>query len=154
MLANEVASILNSQVTQTPSRNPDTELGKEDFLLLLVKQLSNQDPLEPLKNEDFMGQLASFSSLEQSINLNDSFTQFLAFQQLTQASTLIGKQVIAFVNTEDGVVPVTGVVDQVMMLDGKAILHLSNGNEVSLESVVSVQPAEEDSSGPKNRSDA
>jgi len=156
MLAYEVSNILNSQITQTPARDFKTELDKEAFLLLLVKQLANQDPLDPLGNEDFMGQLAQFSALEQSMNLNDSFTQFLSFQQLTQASTLIGKQIIAFVDTPEGYMPTSGEVDQVMMLEGKVILHLTNGQEVALESVVSVEAAlsEDGTSDSESRSDA
>ncbi len=141
MLANQVANLLNSQASQTPARDNVNELGKDAFLLLLVKQLANQDPLDPLKNEEFMGQLAQFSSLEQSINLNESFEQFLSFQQLTQASTLIGKLVICLVPTDDGMVPVSGVVEQVMSVNGETYLHLSDGSEVGLETVVSVEPA-------------
>ena len=44
-----------------------TDVSKDDFLQLLVAQLKNQNPLEPVKNEDFLAQLASFSSLEQLI---------------------------------------------------------------------------------------
>ncbi|MEW6201949.1 MAG: flagellar hook assembly protein FlgD [bacterium] len=68
-------------------------LGKDDFLRLLVTQLKNQDPLEPLKNEDFIAQLATFNSLEQMINLNKQFETMLLLQQVTQASALIGKEV-------------------------------------------------------------
>ena len=139
MLADNVTSILNSQITQTPARETSTELGKEDFLLLLVKQLANQDPLDPMDNAQFMSQLAEFSALEQSINLNESFSQFLQFQELTQASTLIGKQIIAIQGTNDGYFSVTGVVDQVIALEGKVVLHLKDGTEVFLESVVSVE---------------
>jgi len=68
-------------------------LGKDDFLRLLVTQLKNQDPLEPMKNEDFIAQLATFNSLEQMINLNKQFASLLTLQQMTQASALIDKQV-------------------------------------------------------------
>ncbi|MFA6449854.1 MAG: flagellar hook capping FlgD N-terminal domain-containing protein [bacterium] len=68
-------------------------LGKEDFLQLLVAQMKNQDPLDPLKNEDFIAQLAQFNSLEQMMNLNKNFEQLNAMQMLTQSAALIGKGV-------------------------------------------------------------
>ncbi|OGS33413.1 MAG: hypothetical protein A2293_03375 [Elusimicrobia bacterium RIFOXYB2_FULL_49_7] len=66
----------------------DTTLGKDDFLMLLTTQLRYQDPMEPMKNEDFAAQMAQFSSLEginnveKAINgLDDSFHQSLTIQQ-------------------------------------------------------------------------
>jgi flagellar basal-body rod modification protein FlgD len=140
MLAYDIANLLNSQTVQSPSRNPSTDLDKQAFLLLLVKQLGNQDPLDPMDNNEFVSQLALFGSLEQQINLNASFEQFLSMQQLTQASTLLGKVVICFVPTDQGVVPVRGTVEQVMMIDGTVYLKLSDGSEVELDTVVSVEP--------------
>jgi hypothetical protein len=74
------------------------------------------------------------------MNLNDNFTQFLSFQQLTQASTLLGKEVICLVQAEDGLMTVSGTVEQVMQMDGQAVLRLSDGSEVPLATVVSVEP--------------
>ena len=48
------------------------ELGKEDFLTLLVTQLKNQDPMNPMESTDFTAQLAQFSSLEQLFGVNDA----------------------------------------------------------------------------------
>jgi flagellar basal-body rod modification protein FlgD len=74
-------------------------LGKDDFLKLLIAQMKNQDPLDPMKGTDFAAQLAQFSSVEQLANINDNLSQSLnANQLLTQAisnalaATLIGKQ--------------------------------------------------------------
>ncbi len=140
MLASEVASLLNSQAVQTPTRDATTDLDKEAFLLLLVKQLGNQDPLDPMSNDQFVSQLAQFGTLEQQMNLNSSFEQFLSFQQLTQASTLIGRDVICLVPSADGTVAVKGTVEQVMAIGGGVYLRLSDGSEVDLSTVVSVEP--------------
>ena len=50
-------------------------VGKDEFLQLLVAQLQHQDPLNPVKNEQFVAQLATFSSLEQLISINEAVTK-------------------------------------------------------------------------------
>ena len=83
------------------SRNPGkTDLGKDDFLQLLVTQLRNQDPTNPMKSQEFASQLAQFNSLEQLINVNSGLEELAASQESTStgmintlASTLTGKQV-------------------------------------------------------------
>lgn len=56
----------NEMARVHPSRVESRDLKKEDFLYLLTEQLSNQNPLEPMKNEDFISQLATFSHLSNS----------------------------------------------------------------------------------------
>ncbi len=71
-------------------------LGKDDFLKLLVTQLSSQDPLNPLESQDFGAQLAQFSTLEQITNVNTTLQEMITAQKaMTNSSMidLIGKQV-------------------------------------------------------------
>ena len=75
---------------------PDRQLDRLDFLRLLIVQMQNQDPLEPLKNEEFVAQLAQFSSLEQLINMNESLSALNLLQSSinnSQALNLIGKRI-------------------------------------------------------------
>ena len=60
-----------STTTTTPA-NAQQPLGKEDFLKLLVAQLSAQDPLDPMDSREFTAQLAQFSALEQMTNVNST----------------------------------------------------------------------------------
>jgi flagellar basal-body rod modification protein FlgD len=60
--------------TQTVSTTDLQAMGKDEFLKLLVTQLQNQDPLNPMKNEEFVTQLATFTSLEQLISINKGVT--------------------------------------------------------------------------------
>lgn len=66
-------------------------IGKTEFLRLLVAQLQHQDPLSPLKNEEFIAQLATFSSLEQLISINDGVSR-LASQTTPQPADASGVQ--------------------------------------------------------------
>jgi len=92
-------SAIPSSLQQSSSNTLSNDaLGKTDFLNLLVTQLRHQNPLEPLKQEEYAAQLAQFSSLEQLSNLNDGFDQMYASNlQLNQSITnalsanLIGK---------------------------------------------------------------
>ncbi len=84
-------------------------LGKDDFLKLLITQLSNQDPTSPMENTEFIAQMAQFSSLEQMTNMNESFQQMSAMLNSNQAVTTIGKTVELDLNG----VTTTGVVDAV-----------------------------------------
>ncbi len=100
-----------STVTQSDSGSyvPDkTTLGKDDFLKLLVSQLQNQDPLNPMESTEFTAQLAQFSSLEQLTNMNKNLDYLLLYQTSinnAQAVGFIGKTVKASGNSigvEDG----------------------------------------------------
>lgn len=80
----------------------DRILDKDDFLRLLVAKLSNQDPLNPMDDEDFVAQLAQFSSLEQLQNMNNNLTQDIQWNYLlsqtisnTMATSLIGRTIQA-----------------------------------------------------------
>jgi len=82
--------------TSTTPASAQEALGKEDFLRLLVAQLSAQDPLNPMEATEFTAQLAQFSSLEQMTNINSTLEELVAAQQaMGNASliSLIGKQV-------------------------------------------------------------
>ena len=62
--------------SQSQSKDSDyANIGKSDFLNLLVAQLQHQDPLDPLKSDEFVAQLATFSSLEQLISINQAVTK-------------------------------------------------------------------------------
>lgn len=67
--------------------------SSETFLKLLAGQMQNQNPLEPMKDQEFLGQMAQFSSLEQMTKLNDNTSASLLANQLAQRSAMIGRNV-------------------------------------------------------------
>lgn len=87
--------MLNNQQKQTNQQSPGI-LGKDDFLKILITQLQNQDPSNPMDDREFIAQMAQFSSLEQMTNMNTAIQKFVNIQpsqNLVQHSELIGKQV-------------------------------------------------------------
>ncbi|MBQ1193017.1 MAG: hypothetical protein IIX45_02730 [Lachnospiraceae bacterium] len=107
-------------------------LGKDAFLKLLVTQLQYQDPLNPQSNEEFVSQLAQFSSLEEMQAMTNSLAN-------SQALSLVGKNVIIEVGKSSGTSTATigGYVQYVQMIDGKAYLSI-NDNLYSYEDLDSV----------------
>ncbi len=109
------------------------ELGKDDFLNLLVTQLRYQDPLSPTENTEFIGQMAQFSALEQMQNLNNSFTGTMAY-------SLIGKSVLATTEgTENtNAKQVSGTVTSVAVEKGKYYLVIDDKTLVPAENTLKV----------------
>ncbi len=75
------------------SRVASNELGKDEFLKILITQLTNQDPTEPMQDREFIAQMAQFSSLEQMTNMNAEFQRLGGILQSGQAVGLLGKNV-------------------------------------------------------------
>ena len=74
-------------------RKNSQELGKDDFLKLLMAQLTHQDPMEPMDNSQFIAQMAQFSSLEQMYNVSNGFTKMAQLMQSSEAAGSLGKRV-------------------------------------------------------------
>ncbi len=115
-----------------------SSLNTDAFLQLLVTQLQNQDPLEPLSNENFLAQLAQFQSLQEQIETAANTRSLLLAQNLGAASALIGKTVTAV----SGGYEMTGEVDKVVVLNGEVNLVV-DGVAIALDEVIEVEQAEE-----------
>ena len=95
-----VMSVDNNK-TITKMADEDSSLGKDDFLKLLIAQLSAQDPLDPMGAQDFSAQLAQFTALEQMTNVNSNLEILQKLQTAshnTSSLNLIGKTVESYGN--------------------------------------------------------
>jgi flagellar basal-body rod modification protein FlgD len=121
-------------------------LGKDDFLKILITQLQNQDPTSPMQDREFIAQMASFSSLEQMTNMNQTMQQFLTFQteaSLLQQSQMIGKQVTYESETvdEEGekvLEEKEGTVKAVLFEKGSVMLEMSDGSKITSFQVIKI----------------
>jgi flagellar basal-body rod modification protein FlgD len=131
----------NVSNVEAASKPKDNSLGKDDFLKILVTQLSNQDPMEPLKDNDFIAQMAQFTSVEQLMNMSKEMT--LLRQNLGMASGLIGKTVEWTETDESGVeIPKSGKVDSIVVKDG--VQYIKSGeNQVPLDALTSIAESRE-----------
>lgn len=87
----------NIQSNSTSSYQPNNILDKDAFLKLLITELRYQDPIEPMKDRDFIAQMAQFSSLEQLQNLNINNEHLLKLNQIAfsfNTISMIGKKVV------------------------------------------------------------
>ena len=111
-----------------------SSLGKDDFLQLLVAQMKYQDPMEPTSNTEYIQQYATYSELEQMMNMSETM-------DLQRASGLVGQMVNVQFTTEAGVdKSVEGIVDYVYYESGTAFVSI-NGELYKADDVVSVYDA-------------
>ncbi|TCN25616.1 flagellar hook assembly protein FlgD [Mesobacillus foraminis] len=120
-------SYLLSSIQNDRKTTGSNVLGKDDFLKILMTQLQNQDPMNPLQDKDFIAQMATFSSLEQMTNMNkslESFLKTLEKNNLQDASMLIGKT-IAYLDDQGG--EKTAKVKSVSLKEGQTLYQLDDG---------------------------
>ncbi len=77
----------------SPGRQSTQELDKDDFLKILLTQLTHQDPSEPMKDKEFIAQMAQFSSLEQMTNMANSFQKLSGVLSSSRAMSTLGREV-------------------------------------------------------------
>ena len=108
-------------------------INYESFLKLLVAQLKNQDPTEPMDASQQMAQLATFSQVEQTIKTNKNLESLLQRTSLQEASSVMGKTV----TSEDG--KVTGVVASVQLYSDGIVATLDSGTKLIIGPGVTIK---------------
>ncbi len=117
----------------------DDIVNQETFLRLLVAEMSNQDPLEPTSNSEFISQLAQFSSMQYALDSSK-------YAESNYAAGLVGKVVTASKANGKETDVKTGVVEKVHKAPDNSFLVTIDGEDFPLKSVTSVEPAPADGS--------
>jgi flagellar basal-body rod modification protein FlgD len=122
-----VSSVSSTFTTQRAAATETSSTATYDnFLKLLMTQMKNQDPTEPMKSTDYMAQLATFSQVEQTVKSNSKLDALLASSALSQADSVIGRTV----TTADG--KVSGQVSSVTITSEGAVAKLTGGDQILL----------------------
>ena len=112
-------------------------LGADDFMKLLTTQLTSQDPMNPMKDTEFISQMANFTSLEQMRSLSKSFDTFTSDQKMAAAPAYLGRQV----TITDPSGEITGIVEAIKLKDGKpAVVVNGKTYETKLITGISTPP--------------
>ncbi|WP_208592497.1 flagellar hook assembly protein FlgD [Gracilibacillus suaedae] len=132
---------------QNQSREVNNSLGKDEFLKILMTQLQNQDPLNPMEDKEFISQMTTFSSLEQMMNMSNSIDTLVQNQTVSpviQYSHLIGKEVSYYrIDEETGEVAepkeiATSEVKAISQNGGYAVIELDNETKIYTDEVLRI----------------
>ena len=102
------------------------------FLQLLVAQMKNQDPTKPMESTEYVAQLASFSNVEQTVQTNEKLDRLLSSSFMSNAGSLIGKNI----SNADGTI--AGRISQVRVVDGVGSAVLASGATLAIDSTVTI----------------
>ena len=128
----DAVSTASSATVTRPSVENNATVDYEAFLTLLIAQMKNQDPTEPMDATQYMSQLASFSNVEQSVQIREKLELILQTSYLDQASGLIGKTL----TSPDG--EVSGEISQVQVFGDGLIATLAGGEQVLVSNGVTI----------------
>ena len=127
----------SSQTAQSSAVTNQSTIGQEEFLKILLTQLTYQDPLKPLDNQEFIAQMAQFTTLEQSKSMTADIAALREQQQILQANSMLGRNVVVQV---DGELVSQGTVTAVQMEAGTPQIVV-NGQPYALSQVLSITAA-------------
>jgi flagellar basal-body rod modification protein FlgD len=117
----------------TQTGNSAGNVDYQSFLKLLVAEMKNQDPSNPMDSTQYVAQLASFSQVEQTIQVNNKLADLLQGSAVAQAGSLLGHTL----TSADG--SVSGVVSTVKLTSDGLVAVLEGGTEVTVETGITVQ---------------
>jgi flagellar basal-body rod modification protein FlgD len=134
MDVSSTAAITNARISAASQSKNGGTVDYNAFLQLLIAEMRNQDPTEPMKSSEYMAQFASFSNVEQAIQINTKLDSLLTATALNQADALLGKKI----TSADG--KITGVVKSLKVVSGGLVAVLDSGKELLIGPGVKIEP--------------
>lgn len=128
-------SSITGTSSSTTSSSGLSSLTNDEFLTIMMEEMSNQDPLNPSDTSKLMEQISTLRSIQSQMDLQSSLEDLVTQNQITTASSLIGKTVAGLNDSND---QISGLVTSITVSDGKAILQLDTGNTLQLSKVTQV----------------
>ena len=128
----EVSGVTSATSTTSTSASSAANVDYQSFLKLLVAELKNQDPTEPMDSTQYLSQLASFSNVEQSIQTNAKLDDLIQVNYLQQAGSIIGRTL----TTPDE--EITGTIQEVRVFDDGIVAVLDTGDQVVVTGGVTI----------------
>jgi flagellar basal-body rod modification protein FlgD len=135
--AASTAASSSTSASQTAGAGGFNNLSTGDFMKMLIAELQNQDPTQPMSNQDLLTQLSTMSQLQSTQDLDTALQNNTTSQQLSTASSFIGK---AIQGTDSSSNPVTGIAQQALLQNGTAFVAVGN-TLVPLANITAVAPA-------------
>ncbi|MDQ0899811.1 flagellar hook capping FlgD N-terminal domain-containing protein [Paenibacillus sp. V4I7] len=136
-ISGNVADLINAGKNTKSKDKDNNTLGKDDFLKILITQLQNQDPTQPLQDKEFIAQMAQFTSVEQLTNMAGEMK--LMRQSLGFVSGLIGKSITwTDIDSSGASVEKSGVIDSITFKDGNQYANVK-GVEISLDKLKKIE---------------
>ncbi len=124
--------------TGAPSSNRFAEMKSEDFIRVLVEELSNQDPFSPQDSGALLEQLSSLRNIESQMSLQGKLETLVLQNEVSAASGMIGQMVSGLDENNN---PVVGLVTSVRVQAGKAVLELDTGHALPMDHVTRIDAA-------------
>lgn len=133
------AGVLNAtQQAQRGENNRFGELNSDEFVKILITELTNQDPFEPNDSAAILEQLSSLRTIESQTALQDKLESLVLQNSIAQAGALIGRLVQGLDQSNERI---SGLVTAVRVADGEAVLELDTGLSLSLDRVELISDA-------------
>lgn len=139
MASSSISSVMASSGTNTvATASSKNAVDSDDFMTLLLAQLENQDPLNPMDSNEMMAQLATLQSLNAMLEMQTTLEDIKEMQQMSYAASLIGKTITAIPDENDTSSILRGVVTSMVTEDGNTTVQV-DGYDIDISSIVAIE---------------